>query len=101
MEWRVRLSSTGATCCVILSANAHLAKYQSEGKEESEIKQQKKVLVDCQQMIPDCQKRLQSATEDLQSILDGLQQDEEVSSTEEAKAAKEVLSSALAAVESK
>lgn len=95
-----------------------MAKYESEGKEEWEVKQQKKVLQDCQQMIPDCQKRLQSAVEDLQSIVvrvddhfapqdivcasahptcrtpclmqDGL--DAELSGTEEAKAAKEALS---------
>lgn len=78
-----------------------VAKYESEGKEEWEIKQQKKVLVDCQQMIPDCQKRLQSATEDLQSILDGVEEDEEVNQSEEAKTAKEILASALSAAEQK
>lgn len=44
-------------------------------------------------MIPDCQKRLQSAVEDLQGILDGLE-GEELTSSDEAKAAKETLNSA-------
>ena len=47
-------------------------------------------------MIPDCQKRLQTAVEDLQGILDGLE-GEELTSSDEAKAAKEALHSASTA----
>lgn len=48
---------------------ARVAKIESEGKEEWEVKKQKEVLQDCLQMIPDCKKRLEAAVADLQNIV--------------------------------
>lgn len=67
---------------------ARVATFESEGKEEWEVKKQvctgrldraqasltiappqREVLQDCRQMIPDCRKRLLAAVDDLQSIL--------------------------------
>ncbi|UZJ51274.1 hypothetical protein CBS101457_000594 [Exobasidium rhododendri] len=68
---------------------ARVARYESEGKDEWEVKKQREVLQDCRQMIPDCRKRLQIAAEDLQSIVDNLV--DEAADSDEARAAKEAL----------
>ncbi|PWN53055.1 TBCA-domain-containing protein [Violaceomyces palustris] len=76
---------------------ARIDQYISEGKDEWHVNKQREVLQDCIKMVPDCRKRLQNAVEDLESLLEGLEG--EIHSTDEAKAASEVLQLAKASLE--
>ncbi|XP_065170826.1 tubulin-specific chaperone A [Atheta coriaria] len=46
-----------------------IEKYQTEGKDEYDIRKQEEVLQESVMMVPDCQRRLAKAYEELQTIL--------------------------------
>ena len=65
-----------------------VAKMRSEGRDEYEIKKAVEVLEESRMMVPDCQKRLTAAIEELKTLV---QAQQELSQTEEFKAAQEQL----------
>ncbi|PWN39404.1 tubulin binding cofactor A, partial [Ceraceosorus guamensis] len=64
---------------------------QKQGADEWDVKKQREVLRDCEQMIPDCKKRLDNAVSDLEAFLVSLRADASVGESQEAKTAREVL----------
>ncbi|CCF54476.1 hypothetical protein NDA11_002970 [Ustilago hordei] len=71
---------------------ARITSFIDAGRDEYDIKQQRKVLEDSLKMVPDCRKRLEIGVDDLRVHLEGLENDTEVNETEEFKAAKHILS---------
>ncbi|CAO1639230.1 unnamed protein product [Sympodiomycopsis kandeliae] len=72
---------------------AKLQKMEAEEKDEWTIKNQRKVIADCAQMIPDTRKRLANAVDELSHYLEGVE-GEELQNSTEVTAAKQALQAA-------